>query len=158
MTSLLDRTAPVNVMAGLRRRFRDPEPGARVPITEDQLFQILADSRRRAVINRLATMDHDEAVRRVELAREIAAMETHMSPEHVPDERVRPVDVDLYRTHFPMLDDAELIRWNVAEAEVAPANSIAPVAEWLREAEGFTDRAPHLRHRSSGQNSDPVWR
>lgn len=104
-----------------------------IHLGRDELFELLADSRRRLVVERLARDDRDAPTCR-ELAVEIAANETHMAPEQVPRRRVDPVEDDLRAVHLPGLVEAGLVRWDGGTGEVRPGHSVEAVAGLIREA------------------------
>lgn len=126
---------PMNFSRTLRQMHRQVrrEPGAEtIHLGEDKLFTVLADSRRRFVIERVAdgSIDPPTCSR---LAAAIAADETRMAPEHVPPERVRPVEDDLRAAQLPRLVDAGVVRWDGADDEVRPGHSIEATAALLRD-------------------------
>lgn len=108
-------------------------PGAEtIHLGEDVLFDVLADGRRRFVIERVADGATDPPTCS-RLAAEIAAEETHMAPEHVPARRVRPVEDDLRTEQLPRLADAGVVRWDGGDDEVRPGHSIEATAALLRD-------------------------
>lgn len=129
MSSLFERAVPATVVTALRHRLHEPPPAARIPLTEPELFDVLADNRRRGTIDRLSGTDGQTARRA--LAVELAADELHMSREHVPEARVDEIDEELERTHLPMLEDAGIVRWDAPRGQVSPGRSLEPVAEVL---------------------------
>lgn len=119
----------------LRRMHRQVrrEPGAeRIHLGEDELFDVLADSRRRFVIERLADGRRDPPTCS-RLAAEIAAEETRMAPEHVPERRVRPVEDDLRTEQLPRLAEAGIVRWDAGDDEIRRGHSIEATAALLRD-------------------------
>lgn len=103
-----------------------------IHLGKEDLFFVLADSRRRFVIERLADGDRDPPTCS-ELAVEIAADETHMPVEQVPPRRVQPVEDDLRAEQLPRLDDAGVVRWEGGDGEVRPGHSIGATARLLHE-------------------------
>lgn len=116
----------------MHRQVRRETSAEAIHLGEDVLFDVLADSRRRFVIERLADGSRDPPTC-AGLAAEIAAEETHMAPEHVPPRRVRPVEDDLRAEHLPRLADAGVVRWNGGNDEVRPGHSIEATAALLRD-------------------------
>lgn len=112
-----------------------------IHLGRDELFELLADSRRRLVVERLARDDRDAPTCR-ELAVEIAANETHMAPEQVPRRRVEPVEDDLRAEHLPGLVEAGLVRWEGGTAEVRPGHSVEAVARLIADVERRVRPAP----------------
>lgn len=133
------------------------EPGAEtIDLAEDELFSILADSRRRFVIERLAD-EELESPACAELAVEIAAAETHMAEELVPARRVEPVEDDLRAEHLPRLVDAGLVRWEGGASEVRPGDSVDAVARLLGEVSYRVRREPVFPFSpwKAGRSADP---
>lgn len=120
------------------------EPGAEtIDLEEDELFEVLADSRRRFVIERLADGE-DEPPTCAELALAIAADETHMDPDLVPPRRIEPVEDDLRAEHLPRLADAGLLRWEGGAGAVRPGHSLEAVAGLIGDIGGRVRREPVL--------------
>lgn len=119
------------------------DPGAdTIHLGEDELFSVLADSRRRFVVDRLA--DGRDAPTCTELASEIAADETHMAVEQVPPRRVQPVEEDLRTEQLPRLDDVGVVRWDGGNAGVRPGHSLEAVGRLLQD----------VRRRIGGRTGD----
>lgn len=116
----------------MHRQVRREPDAETIHIGEDELFDVLADSRRRFVIQRLADSYRDPPTCSA-LAAEIAAEETHMAPEHVPSRRVQPVEDDLRTEQLPRLVDAGVVRWDGGDGEVRPGHSIDATAALLRD-------------------------
>lgn len=141
----------------------------RIDLDEEALFDLLADSRRRFVVRRLA---HDGVETRGALAADIAADETHMVREQVPRRRVVAVESDLRDEQLPRLDDAGVIRLDEAGEEIRPGHSVGAIASLLREVDRRVARSPrpeeslfppgsasvdwgHHRSRSDGGRHNP---
>lgn len=131
MSSLLGSPSVSDVVTGLRGCIRDQEPGGRIPVTEVEFFALLSDNRRRATIRLLADPEGSEYLSSRDLAPKVAAAELHMSPDHVPADRVDHIERELAETHLPMLVDAGVLRWHESEERVAAGPAIEPVAHWL---------------------------
>lgn len=114
----------------MHRHVRRETDATTIDLEEDELFSILADSRRRFVIERLADDEADPPTCS-ELAVVIAADETHMDPELVPARRVEPVEDDLRAEHLPLLADAGLVHWEGGAGPVRPGHSVEAVAALL---------------------------
>jgi len=118
----------------MRRQVRGRPDADTIHLGQDELFEVLADGRRRLVIERLAGGDGDPPSC-AELAVEIAAAETHMATEQVPPQRVEPVEDDLRAEHLPRLAEVDLLRWEGSGSEVRPGHSIDAVAKLLAEVD-----------------------
>lgn len=119
---------------------REPGPET-IGLGEDELFAVLADSRRRFVIGRLAE-ERDDPPTCAELAVAIAADETHMAPEQVPPRRVQPVEDDLRTEQLPRLADAGLLRWEGGGGAVQPGPDVEAVAALLADVDRRVRREP----------------
>ena len=127
----------------MHRRVR-PDAGAEtIDLGTDELFELLADSRRRFVIERLADEEREPPTC-AELAVEIAADETHMDPELVAARRVDPVEDDLRAEQLPRLVEAGLVRWEGDAGAVRPGHSVEAVAGLLGEVGRRVRREPAL--------------
>ena len=118
----------------MRRQVRGRPDADSIHLGQDELFEVLADGRRRLVIERLAGGDGGPRTC-AELAVEIAAAETHMATEQVPPQRVEPVEDDLRAEHLPRLAEVDLLRWEGGGSEVRPGHSIDAVAKLLAEVD-----------------------
>lgn len=118
----------------MQRRTSEESERTSIALDEDTLFWLLADSRRRYVVERLADRERDVPTL-PELAVEIAADETHMAPEQVPDRRVDPVERDVREVHLPKLVEAGVVEWDGGAGAVWPGHSIDAIARLLGEVD-----------------------
>lgn len=125
----------MNLVHSLRETYSSVRRGAdrtRIDIEQNALYDLLADSRRRFVIKRLADRDAETCA---DLAVDIAATETHMPKEQVPRRRIEPVKEDLLDEQLPLLTDAGIVKWNEEDDEIRPGHSLEGIASLLREAD-----------------------
>ena len=125
----------------MHRRVRPDADAETIDLGSDELFELLADSRRRYVLRRLAD-DEREPPTCAELAVEIAADETHMDPDLVPARRVDPVEDDLCAEQLPRLVEAGLVRWEGDAGTVRPGHSVESIAGVLDEVDRRVRREP----------------
>ena len=118
----------------MHRQVRGGTDAETIHIGQDELFDVLADGRRRLAIERLAR-DEGDPPTCSELAVEIAAAETHMETDQVPPQRVEPVEDDLRAVHLPRLVEVDLLRWEGGGSEVQPGHSIGAVAKLLADVD-----------------------
>lgn len=102
----------------------------RIELDEDALYDLLADSRRRFVVE---SLDDRDAETCADLALDIAASETHMPKEQVPRRRVESVKEDLRDEQLPRLADAWVVRWDEGDDVVRPGHSFEGIASLLRD-------------------------
>lgn len=157
MPSSPGRSGPAELVGRIRARIAGPEPRARLAIPETELFEVLADGRRRAVIDTLSAGTADEPVTRGRLARDIAADELHMSVEYVPNERIDGVADELRRTHLPMMAEADIVRWDRESDEVWTGHSHESVAEWLDDLRRHIEPISDRQRSCNAEVTTPSW-
>lgn len=79
-------------------------------ISQDAVFDILSNARRRYVLYYLRQAD--EPVELSELARELAAWENDTTPEELTKQQRKRVYVSLYQTHIQKLADAGMVEYD----------------------------------------------
>lgn len=79
-------------------------------LTQDTVFEILSNSRRRFMLSYLH--EHDGPVDLMDLANEIAAWENDTSVEDLTDKQSKRVYVSVYQTHVPKLVSTGLIEYD----------------------------------------------
>lgn len=157
MSALLDPPAAAAVVERLRHRVLGPDSDDRIPVTETEFFDVLADSRRRAVIDWLAEERPDETVSLDELATEVAAAEVHMPIEHVPEARIEAVDDELRQTHVPLLSEVGVVRWDPDAGAVSRGHSFDPVAGGLAALKRRLDPLPPQQRPCQIETTTPSW-
>lgn len=134
------------------RERREGEPD-RIDLDGAALFDLLADSRRRFVIERLANGGGTTCA---ELAVDIAAAETHTTEEYVPPRRVEPVEGDLRDEQLPRLAEAGLVRWDAQDDRIRPGHSVEAIARLLREVDRRTRHARSADESPFAVGASPV--
>jgi hypothetical protein len=79
-------------------------------LTQDTVFEILSNSRRRFMLSYLH--EHDGSVDLMDLANEIAAWENDTTVEDLTDKQSKRVYVSVYQTHVPKLVSTDLIEYD----------------------------------------------
>lgn len=82
----------------------------RDPPGDDDLFELLGNSRRRLLLYHLIDRDGEASLR--DLSRDIVVHETGAPSGEVNDEKLTSVYVSLYQTHVPALEDCEVIEYD----------------------------------------------
>lgn len=83
---------------------------AEKPLTNDDIFDILSNSRRRRLLYYLEKRDGSAELR--ELARLIATAESDSDTEEVPSDAIRRVYISLYQLHVPNLQEFGLVEYD----------------------------------------------
>lgn len=79
-------------------------------MTQDTVFEILSNSRRRFMLSYLH--EHDGPVDLMDLANEIAAWENDTTVDELTDKQSKRVYVSVYQTHVPKLVSTGLIEYD----------------------------------------------
>jgi hypothetical protein len=79
-------------------------------LTQDTVFEILSNSRRRFMLSYLH--EHDGPVKLMDLANEIAAWENDTTVAELTDKQSKRVYVSVYQTHVPKLVSTDLIEYD----------------------------------------------
>lgn len=89
-------------------------------VSQDEIFDLLSNPRRRFVINYL--FEEDRPVSIQELSRELATWEFEVDADELTDQQEKRIYVALYQTHIPKLEDAGVVVYDddTSEVEIAP--------------------------------------
>ncbi|AGN02242.1 hypothetical protein L593_11495 [Salinarchaeum sp. Harcht-Bsk1] len=79
-------------------------------IPEAEIYEVLANDRRRATLRALARSSEDRGIPLSDLATAVAERETGASPP--PAAARESVYNSLHQTHLPMLDELEIVRYD----------------------------------------------
>ncbi len=85
-------------------------------LSQDTLFSLLSNPRRRFVLQYLNRVDTPVTLQ--ELSVETAAWENETDAENLTDQQRKRVQVSLYQTHIPALEDAEIIEYDSDSGEI----------------------------------------
>lgn len=126
-----------------RVRGEEPEPprlrrtlpdGGTEGLPLEEVFQILADRRRRYALYSLNARDDPLSI--AELARDVTAMERRASADDPPDDHLERVTIDLHHVHLPRLHRAKLLEYDHRQGDVVPGDSFRAVEKYLELAAG----------------------
>lgn len=109
----------------------DVECGRTIPMSPEDVFQAISNSRRRRVI--LSVDRAADGVDANELSVEIASRENAVDPSKVTGEQRSRVYVTLVQNHLEMLDDLGAAQYDSRSKLVVPTDSTAPLARLIRE-------------------------
>jgi predicted transcriptional regulator len=96
------------------------EPTAETGLSNDDLYEVLADKRRRYAIHYLKQCREPVSVR--ELAEQVAAWENAKSVDALRSQERKRVYIALYQSHLPSLDEAGLVHYDEDASTVALAD------------------------------------
>lgn len=99
----------------------------------DHIHDLLTARRRRYTLYCLYL--HANPMRLPDVAEQVAEWEHGVSGEERLDERLRTYD-ELYHTHVPKLDDANVVAYSQSEDTVELARNIAQLQPYLERAAG----------------------
>jgi uncharacterized protein YqkB len=124
------------------RRGRDPEIGglgeATVPtdrdmedpvLSDDDIFEVLYNDRRRRVLEYLRDGDGTATVG--EVAEHVAAAENGTTVRELSSYERKRVYVSLYQSHFPMMDDANVIDYDDGRKRIQLLETVEALDPYL---------------------------
>lgn len=102
--------------------------GSVATVPTDEVFDVLGNARRRAVVRHL--IEHGE-VEMGTLAEHVAAEETGTTPEEVGREERRRIYISLYQSHLPKLAEVGVASYDRDRGVVQPTAAIEDLAPYL---------------------------
>lgn len=102
------------------------------PLSQDTVFEILSNSRRRYVLYYLR--QETEPIQLTTLAEHVAAWENETDVESLGDQERKRVYVSLYQTHIPKLAEIGLVEYDKEAGTVALADKGASMDKYLSES------------------------
>lgn len=96
-------------------------------LAESQIFHVLGNDRRRAIVQLLA--EHPDHVDVSDVASEIAERETDTTP--VPNNLYKSVYVSLQQTHLPQLEEDAIIEYDPEAKTIQPGPHFEDVLEYV---------------------------
>jgi hypothetical protein len=109
------------------------EPAAE--ISEDDLFDVLANQRRRFAVH-LLKHEPDETIEIGEMAEQIAAWENGIDAAEISSSERKRVYTALQQSHLPKMDDAGVVEFNKDRGVVEPTPALTDVDVYLDVVEG----------------------
>jgi hypothetical protein len=107
----------------------DEETASSAPFSQEVVFEMLSNSRRRYVVHYLLDADRETELR--DLARAVAAWENDKDPDDVTSQERRRVYNALQQAHLPKMDDAGLVAFDASRGTVAAADDLADLRVYL---------------------------
>lgn len=99
-----------------------------VGISLDEVFELLADRRRRYVLCTLRDVDH---LKLEALAKAVSARKNDVSPDEAPSERMNNVAVALHHRALPQLQHARLVDYDERHGDVRSGANLSLVEKYL---------------------------
>jgi hypothetical protein len=103
-----------------------------VPIPRDELFHLLQNERRRAVVRYLRGVDGPVSMR--EVAEQVAAWEHGTTVAALTSDQRQRVYIALYQSHLDALDAAGVVEYNKPRGVVEPTPLVEYVAGYVESA------------------------
>lgn len=102
-------------------------------ISKDDLFHLLQNGRRRAVLRYFAAHPDQEEFNMRTVAEAIAAWENETTVEQLGSDQRQRVYIALYQSHLPKLDDYGVIEYNQSRGLIVPTPLTALFEPYLEE-------------------------
>ena len=104
-------------------------------ITEDELFDVLANQRRRFAVH-LLKREAEETIAIGEMAEQIAAWENDIDAAEITGNERKRVYTALQQSHLPKMDDAGVVNFNKNRGTIEPTGALEDVDVYLDVVEG----------------------
>jgi hypothetical protein len=115
-----------------------PEPRSEIDLSDTEIFDILRNSRRRAVLSYLFEKGGRASIK--ELTEHVASEEYGVAAEEVSADQHKRVYTALYQCHLPRLDEFGVIDFDKDRKEVTLREAASQVKPYLRQRD-HTDAA-----------------
>lgn len=112
-------------------------------LTQDVIFDILSNSRRRFILSRL--QERDEPIELMDLANQLAAWENDTTVEELTDKQSKRVYVSVYQTHVPKLESTGLITHDADTGLIELSNNARQIGRYMPD-EQEPDTIPWYRY------------
>ncbi|PAU85162.1 hypothetical protein CK500_00375 [Halorubrum salipaludis] len=104
-------------------------------ISEDELFDVLANQRRRFAVH-LLKRETDDSVAIGDMAEQIAAWENGIDTAEITGNERKRVYTALQQSHLPKMDDAGVVEFNKDRGVVEPTPALTDVDVYMDVVEG----------------------
>lgn len=102
------------------RNEEDPTNDDSLSIGKGDLFYLLQNNRRRAVLRYFAAHSDHEVFEMRTVAEAVAAWENEITVGQLTSDERKPVYISLYQTHLPNLDEYDVIEYNQSRGVIKP--------------------------------------
>lgn len=110
----------------------DAEGPIIVPLTKDDAFHLLQNSRRRAVLRYILAEEKEQYVMR-DVAEAVAAWEHNTTVAQLTSAERQPAYISLYQSHLPKLAEYDIIDYDQNRGFIKPRPRIALLIPFLDE-------------------------
>lgn len=107
-------------------------------LTQDTVYDLLSNGRRRFVISRLRRAEGPVSVN--DLSEAVAAWENDVPESELTDKQIKRVYVSLYQIHIPKLDEAGLVDYDKDSGLVELTPAVSELDSYLPEQESDEER------------------
>ena len=107
-------------------------------ITQDEIFDLLSNPRRRYVINYLLRENRPVSIQ--ELSKELATWEFDVDEDQLTDQQEKRIYVALYQTHIPKLEDVGVIDYD-------DDASLVELTDQARQLQPYVEETPEQQRR-----------
>lgn len=99
-------------------------------LSRDTVFDLLSNSRRRFVLNRL--QKNRSEIELGELATELAAAENGVTPDELSAQQRKRTYVSLYQTHVPKLVEVDVVTYDSESGVIQPTDRLNEIAAYFQ--------------------------
>lgn len=111
-----------------------PIDGGSPNISDDELFEVLSNRRRRYTVHALE--ETNGAAEIGDVAEQVAAWEYDVDIDEVSYEERKRVYTALQQSHLPMMDDAGIVKFNKDRGLVEPTESLNDIEVYMEVVQG----------------------
>lgn len=115
----------------------DPEP-----LSLDVMFELLKNKRRRDLLRYLE--EQEDVVTMSDLAEHVAAIENEIPESHLSSQQRKRVYVALYQCHLPILDRADVVKFNKARGIIERTPRADQLRPYLEQSPYRSDPWPRV--------------
>lgn len=108
-----------------------------VELSEDQIYHLLQNERRRYVLRYLHGSDEQESMR--DIAEQVAAWENNSTVQAITSSERQRVYIPLYQSHLPKLDEEGIIEYDQSRGTVEKTDMADVLYDYLEPTEAAAD-------------------
>ena len=108
-----------------------------IELSEDQIYHLLQNERRRNVLRYLHDVDGQVPMR--DIAEQVAAWENDSTVQTITSDERQRVYIPLYQSHLPKLDEEGIIEYNQSRGTVRKTHMADVLYDYLEPTSAATD-------------------